>query len=97
MAYTEGDRARFWVEFKDAVTCVLEDPTGVEFLLEDPRGVVVRYIYMTDVQLVKDSLGKYHVDHTLNQGTFWEWRWEATGTLIAATQGRINVEPARVV
>ncbi len=84
----------------DAVTCeasfkkagVLLDPTAVTFKVKNPAGVETVYVYGTDVQLIRDSTGKYHVDINANAVGTWFYRFESTGTGQAAQEGAFRVQ-----
>jgi uncharacterized protein YfaS (alpha-2-macroglobulin family) len=83
----------------DAVTCeavfkkngVELDPTTVTFKVENPSGVQTIYVYGTNVELIRDSTGVYHVDVNANTVGTWLYRFESTGTGQAAQEGTFRV------
>ena len=92
--YTDGELVKctgtFTTEAGDA-----QDPTGVRFVFETPAAQVTEYVYGTDVQVVKDSTGIYHVnlDTTDKPGT-WKYRFYSTGTGQSAAQAKFKVTRA---
>jgi len=89
--YTEGELIKCTGTFTDEAS-VVQDPTGVRFVFETPAGVVTEYVYGTDVEVVKDSTGVYHVnlDTTDKPGT-WKYRFYGTGTGQSAGQNKFKV------
>ena len=65
-----GDLVRCTGTFTTDGTTV-HDPTVVKFSFQKPGGATVTYTYLTDVELVRDSEGVYHVD--LNADTAGQW------------------------
>lgn len=88
--YDKGDLVRVTAAFSNAAGAAV-DPTTVRFKFKNPAAVVVTYTYGTDAQLVKDSVGNYHVDVDANAISFWYWRWESTGSGQSAEEGFFNV------
>lgn len=56
------------------------DPTTITFRLCSPTGVTSSYVFNTDEELFKDSVGDYSITITPNRSGRWHYRWEATGT-----------------
>ena len=93
----QGNSPRFSVVFKDQNGAFV-DPTTVTFKLESPAGVVSTYVYGTDAELQKDSVGHYHIDSAVNLPSDWFWRFSGTTAAASASdQGSIFVIPARPV
>jgi hypothetical protein len=67
------------------------DPTNVVFRLRDPLGVV------TTPNVIRLSAGSYYSDFVVNSRGTWTYRWEGTGTVIAAEEGRLAVRPSAFV
>lgn len=65
----------------------LHDPTDVYFELTKPDNTVVTYHYGVDAQVVRDSLGKYHVLVDGNVPGYWYYKFYATGTGQASDSG----------
>ena len=90
--YDKGDLVRLPANFKNAVGADT-DPTGVTFAFTTPAGVITTYVYLTDAQLVKDSVGNYHVDLTVNEAGMYYYRWAGTGAVQAVEVGQFSVKP----
>lgn len=89
--YTEGELVKCTGTFTDE-DGVAQDPTGVRFVQENPTGASTEYVFGTDIEVVKDSTGVYHVnvDTTGHPGT-WKYRFYGTGTGQAAGQLKFKV------
>lgn len=110
--YAQGVAIRCSVEFKDSSTPpVYVDPTTVTFKLRGPlssrtfvsndeTAPVTTYVYGTDAELVKDAVGRYHVDVTTPTGAtvegIYAFRFEGTGTNASAADGEYTVARSRV-
>jgi hypothetical protein len=55
---------------------------------------VTSYVEGTDVELVKDSTGAFHIDIALGTPGFWTVRWEGTGTAQGADEYQVRVQPS---
>ena len=77
------------------VNDVLTDPTTITFKMKDPAGTLTSYVYGTNAELVKDSVGKYHVLVSLNKYGIWWYRYEGTGTAPGATEANVEVIPSQ--
>jgi hypothetical protein len=73
------------------LAAALADPTTVTFKFETPAGAETTYVYLTDAQLVRDSLGLFHVNLTASAHGIWKWRWQSTGDPTAAIEGEFRV------
>ena len=72
------------------------DPDTVIFEQQAPDGVIVSYTYLTDVELIKDGTGQYHVVMMLDQAGRWWKRWEGVGSAAGTTQSSLDVDIDRV-
>jgi hypothetical protein len=54
------------------------------------------YIYGTDAAFVRDSVGRYHVDHLIAEAGKHVWRFVSTGVAAAAQEGYFKVEPSGI-
>ena len=81
-----GDVTRLTVAFVDLAS-VATDPTTVTFVMRAPDGTTTTYVYGTDSELVKDSVGNYHVDWTIAQELRHHYEFNGTGTVIASFPG----------
>ena len=88
--YILGNEVRCDGEFVDE-DGVFIDPSTVSFKLKNPAGTIVIYNYPADAQLVKDSVGHYHVDVDANAFGVWYYRFQSTGTGKAADEKSFSV------
>lgn len=65
-------------EFRD-VDGALVDPASVTWTGRDPSDVDTVYVYGTDVELVKDSTGLYHVNGVLSAAGRWYFKFDGSG------------------
>lgn len=89
--YQKGDLARISGVFTNTLGTAI-DPTGLTLKYTPPSGTTVSLVYDTDPEVVRDSLGNYHVDLDVNEAGRWFYRWEATGTGQAVEHGEFMVE-----
>jgi hypothetical protein len=90
--YVKQSLVRCSVTFRDA-TGALADPTSITFYYASAAAPTSRltYLYGTDAQLVRDSLGVYHVDLVpLVPGT-WTYGFIGTGTVAIALEAQFQV------
>lgn len=69
----------------------LIDPGTLTFKVAAPDGEVTTYVYGTDAELARDSLGTFHVDVSVPVAGVYAYRFVSTGTGQAATEGEIEV------
>jgi hypothetical protein len=77
--------------FKDA-DGDLADPTTVSFSFRNDDGEVTTYLYGTDTEIVRDSIGKYHVNVDASSSGIWRYRFFSSGTVKAADEGEFIVQ-----
>jgi hypothetical protein len=87
--YDIGDLPRLTTTFK--VGGVLTDPSAITFAVKRPDDTLTTYTYGVGGQIVKDSVGTYHVDLSLDQRGLWHYRWTGTGSAEGAEEGRFYV------
>lgn len=90
-SYALGQNVRCSVVIRDVATQALVDPTGVRFMVREPNDTVTTHVYGVDPELIKDGVGQYHDDVTLDDDGDWYYRWEGTGTHIGACENRMCV------
>ena len=56
------------------------DPTTVSLITRAPCGTETTYVYGTDSEITKSSVGDYDAIFTPDEAGRWFYRWEATGT-----------------
>lgn len=91
--YDVGDAVRFSATFANSGGTAA-DPSNVFFKIKDPTGTIGTYTMSgtgTNTDLVKDSVGNYHIDVTLDESGIWHYRWQGTGTLDAAEEDQLKV------
>jgi hypothetical protein len=84
-SYENGQPARIAGNIK--VGGVDTDPTTLTFRITEPDGTVTTYVYLTDVALVKDSVGDYHVDWAVDQIGVHYYEFVGTGTAALTLRG----------
>jgi hypothetical protein len=92
-SYTVGALVRASATFKD-LAGVDADPTTVKFHVFDPiTGVKTTYTFGNpgDEELVKDAVGKYHVDLNVNKVGTWKYKFEGTGQNQSAQESFFDV------
>lgn len=85
-----GDVVRVDVEFRDTAGALV-DPTTVVFKIKNPVGQTTTYTHGVDAQLVKDAVGKYHVDVEPAIQGVWTYRWEGSGANKGAEEANFTV------
>jgi len=84
--YDVGDQVRLTVTIK--TSGIPTDPTGLTFKLRNPQNTITTtYVFGTDAEVVKESTGVFHFDHTIPESGIHRWRWEATGAAVGAAEG----------
>ncbi len=89
--YLVGAKPKVYAVFRDEDNELI-DPTAVSFIFRNPAGDTTTYVFNTNVELVRDSTGKYHVEINANAAGFWHYRYESTGDGQAAFEGRFAVD-----
>ena len=89
-SYDIGDQVRITVEIADADGRAV-DPTVLTCSYRDPAGVVTELTYGEDEAVGRLEQGSYYVDLVANRSGIWPYRWECSGTVTAATEGRFTV------
>lgn len=89
--YDHGDLVRIEGVFTTAAGVAL-DPTAVICEVIAPGGTKTTYTYGTDLALVKDSTGNYHLDISVAVPGTYKYRWHSTGTGQAAEWQRFKVD-----
>ena len=71
------------------------DPTSVAFFMKEPDGTATSYVFGTDPELVRDSVGKFHVAWPITQSGVHHYRYESTGIGQAAKQAQFTAEASK--
>ena len=77
------------------VNNVLTDPTTITFRIKDPLGVRTVYVYLTNTQLIRDSVGTFRVRHVPVLYGFWFYTFEGTGVAHAPGEKVFYVTPSQ--
>lgn len=90
-----GDRPRLLTQFSD-VEGVIADPTTVTLRVRPQGGAEVVYVYGTDAELIKDSVGNYHLDYPVppivpHRELIFHYQWEGIGAVQAVEPGTFVV------
>lgn len=93
--YDIGDRRKLSCEIRNE-NGDLADPTTLVFTMREPDDVVTEYLYGTDAELVRDTLGIYHVYWDCAQSGFHRWRFEADGEITVAEEAGFTVRRSQV-
>jgi hypothetical protein len=95
-SYDLGSTARISGEMRDFGGYPL-DPDVVLFSVKAPSAPTgVTYEYRLHEQLVRDSMGNYHVDLPCAEPGMWYYRWETPGTGQGAKEGQFYVKESVV-
>lgn len=85
-----GSRVSAKVVFRTAAGAAA-DPSGVVVKYQDPALVETTKTY-PDAAVVKDSVGRYHIDIAVALAGTWYVKWEGTGGLQAAWEDHFVVQ-----
>lgn len=89
--YQPGNVVKMSVLFtNNATPPVPTDPTTIILRVTDPTGVETPYTYALS-QVTKDGVGAYSMQLEVLIAGYWNYRWEAEGTVTAATESRFLV------
>jgi len=55
------------------------DPTTITVKILEPTLTNTSYVYGIAAEVIKDSVGDYHIDINLDHEGIWYYRWEAVG------------------
>lgn len=69
------------------------DPTTITIRHTKPGLAAVNYVYGTDVDVIKESAGTFHLDYTANAIGEHKWRWTGTGAVQIAIKGGFIIDP----
>lgn len=93
--YAKDSLVRVSSEF--TVASADTDPTTVKCYYKDPNNLVTTLVYGTDNTLVRDATGKYHVDIPASTVGNWWYRFEATGSVVAANEAEFVVSLSQII
>lgn len=94
--YDQGDLVHVigtWTDPYDDDAAI--DPDVVNVTVTDPSGTETTYVYGTDAEVVRSSVGVYYADIDVSsEGGDWWYRWWSTGTGQAAEKKKLLVDAA---
>jgi hypothetical protein len=93
--YSKDTLVRVNVTF--ALSNVNTDPSVVTAYYKSPTGVITTLVYGVDNALIKDAAGQYHVDILAQIVGNWFYRFEGSGTLIAANESEFVIQPSQIL
>lgn len=86
MAYDIGDRVRVSATFRDPESDAYVDPSTVTVKHRRESGSITTLVYGTDAAVVRDAVGRYHVDLDVDAAGAWHVRFESSGTYRTAQE-----------
>jgi hypothetical protein len=89
--YPLGNAITLSATFTVASTGSLGDPSIVKLRIKDPLNVETDY---TGGVLSHPSTGVFQYVLTPAIPGVWKYRWEGTGTLVAASERKIEIQPS---
>jgi hypothetical protein len=97
MGYTKGELLRCVGTWQDKTNSdAYIDPGVVKFKYIKPGLAAVTLTYLTDVEVVRDSQGMYHVDLDLDVSGKWYYKFFSTGVGQSAKIGTFLVDVAPI-
>ncbi len=91
----QNSTVRIPVNFQDADGADV-DPDTITFKLYSPDAEISTYVYGTDDEVFRTSVGDYYIDVTPDLPGRWHFRWESTGANLAtAVEGQFVVQVSR--
>jgi hypothetical protein len=91
-----GDRRKLSCTVRDE-NGTAADPTGMRFIIVDPEGVKTTLVHGTNADLVRDSVGVFHVNWDCLKPGLHLYRFEATGNVQVAEESQFRVRRPEVV
>lgn len=93
-SYDKGDQVQLTGTFRDTASALI-DPSVITFRLWTPDGGSTALVYGTDAAVVKSTTGTYYVNWTVSSPGDYVYRWEGTGSVIAAGEYRFRARASR--
>jgi len=96
VTFLEGNKVRVAEAFTRTTDGVAVDPGIIIFKHRiGETGAITTLTYLTEADLIKDSVGNYHVDIDLTTPGMLYWEWRGTGANQAADEGNFEVTGSR--
>lgn len=103
LSHEIGNLLRYSAEFRDPSIDVsvdpdasLIDPSTVAVRVHPPAGSPPSFDLVYPADVIRDSVGRYHVDIDIAVAGLWTLRFYSTGTGQAATEDSFKVPAATV-
>jgi hypothetical protein len=90
-SYVRGQLVRVAAKIERPIGTDVDPTTGPTCRYRSPAGVTAVKTYPTDAEVVKDSVGDFHLDIDANAEGRWHYRWEGTGTNQGAAEAYFDV------
>lgn len=87
-----GTAVNIAVEFKATVNDALADPSSVSLLVRKPTGAIATYVYGVDADLIKDTVGKYHMIVLIDKKGRWDFQYTGSGGVSVVNSSFIIAE-----
>lgn len=91
---TSGETVKFSTIVSNLETALVDPAGGIKFLIKSPAGITSTYIYGTNIELTKDSVGKYSINLILSTVGVYKYRWETGTPSVAIKEDTITVVAA---
>lgn len=89
-----GNTKKLLVEFRNESNALF-DPDTVTVKYRCTGGALQTFTYPADSEIIKSATGKYHHYCYLDMAGDWDYRWEGSGSLAAASEGRFKVDSSK--
>ena len=89
--YSVGQQVRLTATFRNASDALTDPTTVTAKIIHIDDKTVDTYVYGTDAELVRSSLGVYYVDYTFDESGGWAYTFIGTGAVVTADEERINI------
>jgi hypothetical protein len=73
------------------------NPVSLRLEIEDPEGTITEYVWNTDLEIVRTTVGAFRFNLTVTQSGEWKSRWFGNGSLDAFESDSTNVANIVVV
>jgi hypothetical protein len=96
MAILIGTAVESTQEFRDR-DGNLHDPATVTLTVRSPSGTKTAFVYLTDPEVVRLSLGVYAFRHIPDAAGEWGYHWAGTGDDAYTEEGFVSITASRVL
>lgn len=71
----------------------LTDPTSVKIYVKGAgTSPQESFVYLTDAEVIRDSLGVYQFTFTPTAAGVFEWLWQGQGNIITLVAGKVRIK-----